>query len=121
MPFCDPRFAADVRGRQMMIRQNFNRRHSPNRRRTRVDAMIDSLGARLPAVILDVSFEGMSLSLPHNLAPGTPITIEVLNQNIPAIVHWSRSRLAGVHLLERLEGQTLIALENADDEWADYR
>ena len=105
----------------MMIRQNFNRRHSPNRRKTRVEAAVESNGARLPAVILNVSFEGMNLSLPHNLAPGTPITIVVMGQRIPAIVHWSRSRHAGVHLLERLEGQTLIALENADDEWAEFR
>ena len=105
----------------MMIRQNFNRRHSPNRRRTRVDAMIESHGARLAAVILNVSFDGMNLGLPHNLAVGTPITILVMGERIPAIVHWSRNCLAGVHLLERLEGQTLIALENAEDEFADFR
>ncbi len=94
-----------------MIRQTLERRHSPNRRKTRVEATIASRGARIPAVITNVSFEGMCLSLPHNLAPGTAITIEALNKRWPAVVHWSRSSEAGVHLLERLEGQTLIALE----------
>ena len=79
------------------------------------------MGARLAAVVLDVSFDGMNLGLPHNLAPGTPITIVVMGQRIPAIVHWSRSCVAGVHLLERLDGQTLITLERADDEFADFR
>ena len=105
----------------MMIRQNFNRRHSPNRRNTRVDAVIDCDGIDHPAVIVDVSFEGMKLSSPVYLEPGSPIMIEVLQQRIPAIVHWCRSKHLGVHLLERLEGQTLIALENAADELAEYR
>lgn len=105
----------------MMLRQNFNRRHSPNRRKTRVDALVESYGPAMPAVIQNVSFDGMNLALAHNLAPGTPITICVLNQRIPAIVHWCRECVAGVHLLERLAGQTLIALETADDEWAEYR
>ncbi len=105
----------------MIQRHNFNRRHSPNRRRTRVDAIIESQGASLPGIIRDVSFDGMNLLLPQNLARGTPITILVLGQRIPAIVHWCHECNAGVHLLERLDGQTLIALETADDDLAEYR
>ena len=104
-----------------MTRHIVNRRHSPNRRKTKVNAVVDVDGKPLRAVIRNVSFKGMNLSLPHNLAPGTAITIEVLNQRIRAIVHWCRSCSAGVHLLERLDGQTLIALENAHDELAEFR
>lgn len=116
-----PRRLPDERGPIMMLRQDFNRRHSPNRRRTRVEAFIQAEGARLAAEILDVSYDGMKLSVPHVLAPGTPITIEALGARIPAIVHWSRRSLAGVRLLERLERDILVALETADDDLADFR
>lgn len=105
----------------MKISQNFNRRHSPNRRKTRVEAAVEVDGIRLVGFVVNVSFDGMQLALPHNLQPGSPITIEFLNHRIPAIVHWSKARHAGVHLLERLEGQTLIELESAEDDLADYR
>ncbi len=105
----------------MMMSQNFNRRHSPNRRDTRVPARADVMGAILNATIINVSFDGMRLELSVDLTPGTPITIEVLNQRIPAIVHWCQDKTVGVHLLERLPGQTLIALENAADDLADFR
>lgn len=105
----------------MMIRQNFNRRHSPNRRKTQVEAVVDVDGVMHPAIITNVSFEGMKLATPIRLEPGSPIMIEVLQQRIPAIVHWCKSPQIGVHLLERLEGQTLIALENASDDLAAFR
>lgn len=105
----------------MMIRQNFNRRHSPNRRRTSVAACVVVDGEVHPAFVVDVSFEGMKLLVPTSLQPGSPIMIEVLRQRIPAIVHWCKDGEAGVHLLERLKGQTLIALENADDDLAEFR
>lgn len=105
----------------MMISQNFNRRHSPNRRRTQVEARMELDGAAHRAIILDVSFDGMKLSVPVAILPGSPIMIEVLGHRIPAIVHWCRAGHAGIHLLERLEGQTLIALETAADALAEYR
>ena len=105
----------------MMMHQCFNRRYSPNRRRTRVEARINVDGMVRRAVILDVSYEGMKLSVPEDLEPGTAITIEVLGEAIPAIVHWSRMRCAGVHLLRRLERDTLVALETAHDDLAAFR
>ncbi len=105
----------------MMMSQSFNRRHSPNRRKTRVEAMMDLDGEMYPVVIRDVSFEGFKLAVPVSIAPGSPVTIHVLDRRIPAIVHWCRRGYAGIHLLERLEGQTLIALETADDALAEFR
>ena len=96
-----------------MALRPLNRRHFPDRRKTHVAAVVTSRGAHLSAVIQDVGFEGMGLSLPHNLAPGTAITIEAMNKHFKAVVCWSRSRCAGVHLLQRLDGQTLLALEGA--------
>lgn len=75
----------------------------------------------LPVIIRDISFQGMKISVPNSIEPGSPVAICVLGQRIPAIVHWCRLGHIGVHLLQRLEGQTLIALENADDELAEFR
>ncbi len=105
----------------MMLSQNFNRRHSPNRRKTRVEAVMDLDGELHPVTIRDVSFEGFKIAVPVPISPGSPLTIHVLGRQIPAIAHWCRRGHAGIHLLERLEGQTLIALENADDALAEFR
>lgn len=105
----------------MMMTQNFNRRHSPNRRKTRVEADMEVDGDTVPVTIRDISFHGMKLAVPLSIEPGTPVALHVLSHRIPAIVHWSRGGHAGIHLLQRLEGQTLIALENADDELAPFR
>ena len=104
-----------------MIHQEFNRRHSPNRRKTRVEAQLDLEGQLHRVILLDVSYEGMKLSVPEDIEPGTAVTIHVLGESIPAIVHWSKSRFAGLHLLLRLESDTLVALETAHDELADFR
>lgn len=105
----------------MMMNQSFNRRHSPNRRKTQVKAVIHVENTRLNGFIVDVSYTGMRLSLPENIPVGTPITVEMMDVKVPAIVHWSQTRFAGVHLLERLEGDTLRALENAHDLLAEFR
>ena len=105
----------------MMMHQNFNRRFSPNRRRTRVEALLHVDDRVLHTVILDVSYDGMKLSVPKDLPQGTAVTIEVLNENIPAIVHWSKKKFTGLHLLHRLERDTLVALETAHDDLAEFR
>lgn len=105
----------------MMMSQNFNRRHSPNRRKTRVEAEMDLDGVIHPIVIRDVSFEGLKLAAAVSIVPGSPVTIILPDHEIPAIVHWCRAGFLGVHLLQRLEGQTLIALETADDALAAFR
>lgn len=105
----------------MMLRQDFNRRHSPNRRKTLVEAYLDTEGARLQVEILDVSYDGMRLAVPHVMSPGTPVTIETMGARIPAIVHWHRGGQAGVRLLDRLDRAVLVALETADDDLAEFR
>lgn len=105
----------------MMMSQNFNRRHSPNRRKTRVDAVMTLDGKHYPVTIRDVSFQGMKLSVPLEIATGSPLTLHVMGHSIPAIAHWSRNGFIGIHLLQRLEGQTLIALETAADDLAAFR
>ena len=109
------------RGPNMMMRQDFNRRHSPNRRKTRVPGFVSIDGRLLPVTIRDVSFDGMKLAVPEHIAPGTPITIAFMETTVPAIVHWSDGTRAGVRLLDRLERHVLVALEAAEDELADYR
>lgn len=105
----------------MMMSQNFNRRHSPNRRKTRVDAVMALDDAHYPVTIRDISFKGMKLSVPVPVEPGSPVMLYVLSHRIPAIVHWARDEFIGIHLLEGLDSKTLIALENAEDELAAFR
>lgn len=105
----------------MMMKQNFNRRHSPNRRKTLVPVQVEADGERFRAFVVDVSYEGMKLALREPLERGTPIAIEALGKTVPAIVHWYKSGHAGVHLLDRLDRNMLVALETADDDLAEYR
>lgn len=105
----------------MKMSQDLNRRHSPNRRRTRVPASVEVDGTVLEATVLDVSFEGMRLQIDVRLAPGTPVRITTLGVSVPAILHWCANGQAGVHLLERLDRDILVALETADDDLAEYR
>lgn len=105
----------------MILNDRFNRRHSPNRRSTRVEALLHVEGTVERVMIVDVSFEGMKLSVPENLPVGTAVTVEVMGERIPAIVHWSKARFVGLHMLTRLERETLLALESADDDLAAYR
>ena len=105
----------------MMMNGRFNRRHSPNRRNTRVEALCHIEGTVERIIIVDVSYQGMKISVPENIPPGTAVTIEVMGERIPAIVHWSKSGFAGLHMLTRMERETLLALESADDDLAAFR
>ena len=105
----------------MMMSRNFNRRHSPNRRKTRVAAVMLVEGARYPVTIRDISYHGMLVEVPLHIALGTPISLCLLNQEIPAIVHRCEAGHIGIHLLERLDAETLLAIENADDALAAVR
>ena len=82
---------------------------------------MDIDGAQVRVFIVDISYTGMKISVPEDIAVGTPVTLSILNVKVPAIVHWSRMRFAGVHLLERLDHKTLRALETAHDTLAEYR
>ena len=104
-----------------MMHQTFNRRHSPNRRRTHVAALLHMDGTVERVVIRDVSYEGMKITVPEAIAPGTAVTVVVAGEQIPAIVHWSKTGFAGLHLLQRLERDTLVTLETADDDLAEFR
>ena len=97
------------------------RRYSPNRRKIRFDAGLLIDDDLIPVIILDVSFDGMRLSVPRTLEAGSAVTIKSLGVDIPAVVHWCQNGYAGVHLLERLDFETLNFLETARDELARYR
>ena len=105
----------------MMMSQNFNRRFSPNRRKTRVAALLHLDDRVVQTTIVDISFDGMKLKIPLAVEPGTPATVEVGKAKLPAIIHWHRDGHAGLHLLDRIDSETLIDLETAYDDLADYR
>ena len=97
------------------------RRHSPNRRKTRFDAALAVDDELIPVVILDVSFDGMRLSVPREVEAGSPVSVRSVGVDIPAVVHWFKNGIVGVHLLERLDAETLKFLETARDELAGFR
>ncbi|MCV6594142.1 MAG: PilZ domain-containing protein [Silicimonas sp.] len=105
----------------MTIQNRFNRRHSPNRRKTEVAARLHLDDRVEDIVIVDVSYSGMKIALPEPVETGTAVTLDLSGERIPAIVHWSREGFCGLHLLTRLEGKTLKALETARDDLAPYR
>ena len=104
-----------------MFMKRISRRHSPNRRKTRVEATALIDGALHRATILNVSLHGMGISVGLPLAPGTALTIRVYDAEIPTIVHWSHASHAGLHLLGRMDRDTLVALETAHDDLAEFR
>jgi hypothetical protein len=110
-----------------MMHETFDRprmreqRHSPNRRKTRVEALADFEGTLHPVTILDISYEGMKLALPVLVFPGSPVAVHACGQRIRGIVHWYRLGHAGLHLIDRLDAKTLVELETAADDLAAYR
>ena len=105
----------------MMMSQSFNRRHSPNRRKTDVDAIAEVDGEHLRVTILDVNYQGMKVAVPKPLKDGTAVRLFILSHKVPAIVHWYKDGKVGLNLLERLDSQTLRALESAADSLAAFR
>ena len=105
----------------MMHQNSFNRRHSPNRRRTKLAARLHLDERVIETTILDVSYEGMKILTEDELPQGTAVTVEIDEERVPAIVHWWKDGRAGLHLLERLERETLLTLETADDDLAEFR
>lgn len=102
----------------MAALQQPGRRYSPNRRKIRFDAALVVDDDLIPVIILVVSFDGMRLSIPGTVETGSPVTIKSIGVDIPAVVHWCQNGYAGVHLLERLNSETLKYLETARDELA---
>jgi len=105
----------------MMMNQSFNRRFSPNRRKTKVAARLLLDGIEVEALVVDVSYDGMKVATGRDIEPGSAVTVAVLGARIPAIVHWSRDGFSGLHLIDRLDGATLRALETAHDDLAEFR
>lgn len=98
-----------------------SRRTSPNRRKTNVKARANLGDSNVPITILEISHRGMRIAAPSDFLPGTGITIEIMDEEIPAIVHWSLAPLAGLHLLEQPECKILKMLESAEDDLAEFR
>ena len=98
---------------------------------TRVEAFLHVNGQSKRVVILDFTMHGVKLAVANQLRPGTAVTIEIFGDHIPAIVHWSKSNFAGLHLMSRLELETLDTLEEHElipsqpapeaDDWPFFR
>ena len=95
--------------------------YRPSRRPTRVGATIVIDDMILQTVVVDISRDGARLSLPGWIAPGTAVYLKVRDASVPALVHWMSDGHAGVRFYDRLDRETLIALETADDPLADWR
>lgn len=95
----------------MIHSRDFNRRFSPKRHKTRVPTFVEIDGTKHHVVVRNVSFDGMSLFLPFEMDHGTPLSVLVKDQKIPAIVHWCKGGCVGIHLLERMDSDILRWLE----------
>ena len=98
-----------------------SRRFSPNRRRTNFQARADVGNGNIPITVVEISFRGMKINVPYNIPPGAGITVSIMDDEIPAIVHWCQSQVAGIHLLQNPRGATLKMLESVDDEFSEFR
>ena len=95
--------------------------YRPNRRPTRVLATLAVDDIILEATIVDISRDGARLSLPGWIAPGTAVYLRVGSSSVPALIHWMDKGHAGLRFYDRLDGDTLMALETAEDPFADWR
>ena len=95
--------------------------YRPNRRPTRVGATLVVDDLILQTTVVDISRDGARLNLPGWIAPGTAVYVRVGAASVPALVHWMEDGHAGVRFFDRLDRDTLVALEAADDPLADWR
>lgn len=96
-------------------------RYRPNRRTTRVDAVLDAEGETLATTLLDISRDGARITLPYRLLPGTAVRLRFRNRIAKALVVWFRDGEAGLKFLDRLDRETLVAIETATDDADAFR
>ena len=95
--------------------------YRPNRRDTHFKVRIVIDDVILDTLMVDISRDGAQLAFPNTLAPGTAVTLRIDDAEVDALVHWSRRGHSGVRFLDRLDPETLLRLEGAADQLADYR
>lgn len=95
------------------MQQESERRKSPRRKLRHLQGKLHHAGTTTRVTVLDVSREGMQISVPAPLSNGEGVTFSMLGVDIPAIVHWSHDDKAGLRLIQELDRNTLIALDSA--------
>lgn len=95
--------------------------YRPSRRDTHVKIRMAIDDMILDTLMVDISRDGARLAFPHDLQPGTAVTLRIDGAEVDALVHWSRRGHAGVRFLDRLDPETLRMLEGAADRLAAYR
>lgn len=96
----------------MRTRQDLERRKTSRRTlETHVHAKLRYDEALIRVIVLDVSREGMKLSVPNEIEVGTGVVISLLGVDITAVVHWCHSGMVGLQLLKNLDRNTMIALD----------
>ncbi len=95
--------------------------YRPARRKTDVAATLVVEDVLLRVRVLDISRDGAKLALPGWVAPGTAVRLCLGSNSTPALVHWVSDGRAGLRFFDRLDGETLTAIERADDPLNDFR
>ena len=103
------------------MRDHMSRRFSANRRRTNAAARAEVGDGNIPITVVEICYRAMKIEVPCDIPSGSGITIQIMDEEIPAIVHWCQSNIAGVHLLANPKAATLRMIEAAEDEFAAYR
>lgn len=104
----------------MMTRESFEKRFHPNRHDFRIIAVMSLEDDEDHDVtLLDVSKHGMKLQTPIALEVGAPVTIYLMADAWPGIVHWSENGFAGLHLLKPFDLRAVLTTQLIEDDFDD--
>ena len=90
--------------------------YRPSRRSSCVSARLLVDGEDLGVLLLDISRDGAKVSVPFAVLPGTAVSLALKDAVVPALVQWSKDRVAGLRFLDRLGRKTLVDLEGSRGE-----
>ena len=103
----------------MIIDDTFERRFHPDRRDFRIVAVMSVGNDDHDVTIVDISKSGMKLYTPVALEIGTPVTVFLMNESWPGIVHWTKNTFVGLHLLRPFDLTSALRTQPIEEDYDD--
>ena len=88
--------------------------YRPMRRRAELGAEVISDAGPATVTLRDISRDGARITPGYWMARGSAVTLKVGDDELPAIVHWSRDDAAGLRFVDRPDPDMLRRIENSD-------
>ena len=88
--------------------------YRPMRRLAELGAEVISDAGPAPVTLRDISRDGAKITPGYWMARGSAVTLKVGDDELPAIVHWSRDDAAGLRFVERPDPEMLRRIEESD-------